>query len=197
VCVGDPAECRPWPSYDSAGALTFGGLSQPLTVEPSASPVIYNAGGGLPPDLFQPGDEITVSAEGDVVPPFTAVARGVGPIETEPVDNDVVTLVDGQDFTFSWTAEANARMRIVVWAGGQFHGIPSPAVIECDVADTGGITIDRAVVEAFPNVGLGCAKGRDCSKFILVRHTRDDVATGGGTVTFEVQSILEYYVEHP
>lgn len=194
VCVA-PDECRPWPQYLSAGTLTFAGLTQPLALDPQFDNR-YLSFGSLPMPLFQPSSSIVATASGADVPSFVAASAAVSPL-VSPLRGQLVSLADGSDYSVTWQdPTASTRVRVTITKGGVFHGQPSPAIIECDAADTGSLVIPRAIIEAFPLVGVGCPKMIDCSYFSAMRYTTGEVTTSLGPVRMLVGSGFNTEVEH-
>jgi len=196
VCTA-PNTCRPWPTYRSAGTLTIGGLAAPLSVTPSFD-ASYVTLGGLPDPLFDSDATVTLDAAGDEIDAFSLSTQAVRRIAIPAFDAaGLATMVDGADLLLSWpSADAASRVHVLVHAGGAPHGIPAASILECDAADTGALTIPRAAIEAMPQLGTGCAKGRDCAKFGIMRYRRATTETDLGTVTLTVGAGVDYPVVH-
>src|SRR5688572_11654034 len=92
--------CRTYPDPVSAGTLTFTGLEQPLTLEPDAYGVYYLT--SIPPDLFDPGATVGVSAAGAAFPAFTASVAAPGPIAPREITQWTTTLTPGADLGLGW-----------------------------------------------------------------------------------------------
>jgi hypothetical protein len=196
VCVA-PGQCQPFPVWRSAGMLTFTGLAQPLSLEPQPGSNVYASAGGLAEPLFQPGVEVTANASGALVPAFTISGRGVARVATDVAEAGVVTLPPSGDLIVTWRSpDAGARVRVTITGGTQLHGLPSPSVLVCEAPDTGSLTIAAALIEAFPSVGRGCVKMRDCASFGILRYTRSSVTVAGGEVVLLVGSGTDYEVVH-
>lgn len=196
VCLA-PAECRAWPTYRSAGALTITGLAAALVVDPLFDGR-YVTPGGLPDPLFASDASIGVSAAGDVIDAFTVSAAAVARLAVPAFDaNGLAVLTDGSDLTITWPgADATSRVQVFVHSGGAPHGTPPQTLLQCDAVDTGSITIPQQAVEALPPLAVGCPKGRDCAKLGIMRYHRATTTTAAGTVTLTVGSGTNYAVQH-
>ena len=200
ICIA-PEVCEPYPEYASAGELTFDGLrGPPLTLEPS--PYFYaSQGAQLPLDAFADDATVSVTATGDQVPAFAIAAGGVPPLSA-PLANDELHVADGADATVAWTAVAPAdptlRVRVTLNANNVGHGQPYQAVIECDAADVGTITIPAALIDAFPATQRWRAcEGSDCPVSTITRYRKTSVDVEGAPVDLVVGSQIAFWVIHP
>ena len=203
LCVA-PEVCEPYPDYASAGALTWDGLrGAPLTLQPS--PYFYaSQGAQLPVDAFADDAAVTVTAAGAEVPAFTITAGGVVPLATPvgPIADDELHLDGGADVTLTWVAAApgdpELRVRVAINANNMGHGQPYAAVIECDAADVGALTIPAAMIDAFPRTAhLEACEGSDCPASTITRYRRAAADAGGAPVDLVVGSQLTFYVVRP
>jgi hypothetical protein len=197
VCVATNV-CQPWPTWISAGDLSFAGLKE-AGVGLAFDGYQYYAPQVIPAELFDPGDAVSVSAPGAEAPAFTLPAPGVATLQAA-ITNDEITLANGADHTFTWTPAGvgDARVRLTINANNAGHGAPYAAIIECDTADTGSVTIPRAMIEAFPETTRWeyCA-GSDCPFSFATRYTRGTAATaGGGELELVVGSERAFWVRH-
>jgi hypothetical protein len=153
----------------------------------------------IPGDLFDDGDPITISAVGDTVPAFSIETAGVAPLDATFMD-DEITLVDGQDFTFTWTPAGgdDDRIRVTINATGIGHGTPKIAILECDSPDDGSLTIPSAFVDAFPDVmAEELCFGYDCACSSITRYTRGAVdSIADSDVELIVGSQVDFLVNH-
>lgn len=196
VCV-EPGECRPFPTYRSAGVIAIDGLAAPLTLEPSFDGH-YATAGGLPDPLFAAGGSVRARAAGALIPAFDVSAVAPRAVTIAAFDGaGVAVLSDGAALTLTWpNADPASRVRVFVHSGGALHGTPPAAALTCDDVDRGELTIARAVIEAMPAMGRGCAKMHDCASFGIMRYRRAAVATAAGEVQLVVASGRDYEVVH-
>lgn len=203
-CVAD--ECRPWPTYRSAGRIQLTGLSVPLALSWNQGrydpdPLV------APEDLFGDAARITASAPGDAMEGFTVGAYGVATIDPELGGTCRGALIPSEegDTIVTWAApEPGARVRLWMPAPTNGHGLPPPAVVECEGRDTGELRIPKALLGALPGMGpaeqicegIFCA-GRDCPPSTLGRYTEAEVTAGEETVGLRVQAELAFYVATP
>jgi len=201
VCVAENV-CEPWPTYASAGALTVTGAKSGISLTPGdygfmGANVYYWSSDVA--NLFDDGDPITATFAGAAVPGFSVSASGVAPLIVTSLVNDELALPNGQDVGVAWEAgAADARVRLTLNAnssGG--HGSPYEAIIECDTADTGSVTIPRALVEAFPETYRWdvCA-GKDCPLSTAVRYRRGSTDIAGGRFELRVGSSVSFWIIH-
>ena len=198
ICV-EHNVCAPWPTYVSAGTLTFSGLKEEVALSFGAS-YGYSSTDQQLGDLFDPGDPVTLVASGGEVPAFELAASGTTPVVSESIVDDKLALANGSDATFRWTpADAGARVRLTINANNQGHGAPYAAILVCDAADAdGSLVIPRAMIEAFPATQAWefCA-GSDCPPSSVLRYGRDTVTRDGGQIELLVGSERLFGVEHP
>lgn len=203
ICVA-PEVCEPYPDYASAGALTWDGLrGPPLTLQPN--PYFYaSQGAQLPVDAVADDATVTVTATGDQVPAFVVAAGAVAPLAlpVAPITDDTLRLDGGADVTLRWTPvdplDPTLRVRVAINANNMGHGNPYAAVIECDAADVGALTIPAAMIDAFPPTArLEVCEGSDCPRSTITRYRRGAVEVGGAPVDLVVGSRLEFFVVRP
>lgn len=203
----DQGTCIAFPTYLSAGTLTFAIAGQPLTVahgDPQFLGAAYYAELLQPPSAGQP---IDVCAPGDVTAGFTAYTVAVEELDFAVPADDALRMEDGVDLELSWTppTDPDARVRLTLNANNTSHGVPFPAIIECDAADIGRLRVPRALVDAFPavdapepdpEIGFLCA-GSDCPRSELVRYRADRVMLDGLEVEVRGESSVEFHIDHP
>jgi hypothetical protein len=197
VCV-DENVCEPFPTWVSAGDVVVTGLKAPLRLEADQTLGFYNPTSfPIPEDLFDAGDPISATAEGDVVPAFTLAAQGVAPLESE-VGPDLV-MVDGQDLEVTWTpAGGGDRIRLTLNSPNQGHGLPYRGIIECEGDDTGSLIVPRALIDTFPaSFGAGICVSIDCPPSQLVRYRAGRVdPDGAGDIELVVGSAILFGALH-
>jgi hypothetical protein len=167
-------DCVAAPRFADAGTLTLGGLAVPVSLEPGASG--YPDAHGLPADLFDPGDPITLNAEGGQLAAFAAEATGVEPVDAVLPCEEVPAT--GQDLALAWTPSdvAGARIR---WDMTQDVHLSQGPRVRCETADTGSLTLPAELMDAYVH---GKKHG-----LTLTRYTLDAVQVPGvGQVAFEV-----------
>lgn len=199
LCIA-PEVCEAFPEYASAGDLTFDGLrTAPLTLQPSP---FYASQAELPTDAFADAATITVTASGAAVPAFTVVATAVPPLDPAiaPIANDELGLTTGVDTVLTWTAvDPTLRVRVAINANNRGHGQPYAAVIECDAADVGALTIASALIDRFPPTqpGSGGCIGSDCPQSTITRYRRGSVDVDGAPIDLIVGAQRPFWVDRP
>jgi hypothetical protein len=194
--------CVDWPAGRSAGPITIGGLSVPVTMTWMND--YYTQSPANPPDdLFDPGASITVSAPGDEVAAFTATVTGVEAVAPDLIgscDNEL-HIARGEDAVLTWADPVpGSRVRLLVPSVNNGHGMPPRAVIECEGPDAGQLAIASALIDGLPPfehtdacAGIAC-EGRDCPPATVARYTRAVAAAGAETVEIRAQSKVLFYV---
>ena len=192
LCV--QGECRPFPQYVGAGTLTVTGLGSDVRIQ-DAGGYYYAVLAGR---ALDPGATAGVSASGGAYPAFEIATTQPSPIEAD-VPNDEITLEDGTDEEVHWTAvdPCAARVRLTLKSRTAAHGLPPVAMIECDVPDTGSLTIPHAIIEAFPETSHEeiCVLV-DCPASSLTRYTRATTPAGDSNAELVVESLRTLYVIH-
>lgn len=197
ICIA-PDVCVPYPTYVSVGDLAVSGLKTNVSLTYESIGGSYRPG-PEPPELFDPGDPVGATASGDVIAGFSLSAFGVAPLVVG-VTGHTLTVPNGADFVFTWTAAPNqsARVRLTLRTANQGHGLPWDAIIVCDAPDTGSLSIPRELIEAFPEVVAAeiCA-AIDCPPSDALRYTRDSVDGVAGEIELLVGSRVEFLLAHP
>jgi hypothetical protein len=199
VCIS--GVCHDWPRGRSAGEITITGLAVPLTLTWTGD--YYSQQPFPPDDVFDAGDAITVTADGDEVAGFTAGATGVEAIAPRlagSCDNEL-RLTRGEDAEITWPDPVpGARVRLRLPSPNNGHGMPPRAVIECEGPDAGRMVVPAALIDALPDLveteacdGVACV-GVDCPPSSLARYTRAAVAAGSETIELRVQSEVLFYL---
>ncbi len=134
--------CEPWPVYRDAGVMTVAGLKEALTITPGASGFYMVDWECCPEDLFDGGDTVTLSAEGNETPAFEVSAVAVDALE--PALDCDMALSGEEDLTITWTPAGPAS--VVRWEMvAAPHAGQGPMVL-CETADTGSLTVPAAIV---------------------------------------------------
>ena len=200
VCVATET-CEPYPSYASAGGLTFTGLVvDPFALAPmilGGQPYWYASQGGLGTGGFAATTTVAVRAAGDAVPAFALATPAVAPLVDDLVSP--LTLTPGQDAEVTWRpAAGDARVRLRLNANNTGHAAPYHAIIECDSPDDGHIAIDRALIDRFPRtVDLGACVGSDCPPSTLTRYRVAAIDVGGAPVELVVGARRDVWLYRP
>lgn len=189
VCVAD-GTCQAYPTGKSVGPLTIAGLGPTsFTVTPVAASYSLPGAVELPYPPFAEGAAVTLAAAGlDEVPAFTVASKGIAPLT---LASDTFAIAKGATagafaaLTLGWTPPAQAGVgRIHVLVDISHHG-GIKGKIECDVADTGSLTIPADLVTRL--VALGVAQYPAVE---LTRRARGTTAVSGGTVALNVDSTV-------
>jgi hypothetical protein len=197
-CLGicrDTEQCDPIPSSASVGALSFSGLTVPLSLDFNG--YAYAAQGMVPGEAFTTDANVEVSAAGDDLSAFTVSSVGVAPLVADIVNYEI-TIVDGIDYALTWTPEdPTTRIRLTLNSNNMGHGNPYNSVIECDTTDSGALTVPHELIEAFPPAirAEACA-GSDCPQSRMTRYRRATVDVDGSQVALIVGNEIQFYLIH-
>ena len=193
ICVAD-GQCQPWPDLVSVGDIDLQGLIGGLGVTYQFGP--YTPDGDTPSDLFEAGSEISATAEGDELPGFDVATVGVHSLIADVPER--VDLSDGQDLTIRWTpSDGGARVHLQL-KPVKYHGVPISGVIECDVPDTGTLTVPGQLVDAFPAGDTTPPCDHGCPPSVLSRYRVGSAQMGAaGQVDLWVSSQVEFWVRKP
>ena len=169
--------CEPIPELRDAGVLAIDGLSVQASLTPTENGR-YSPLYGLPSDLYQPGDVITLTAEGGDTPAFSASAMGVDELEAELPCGQIPE--PEQDLTVTWTPGGAAAVR-VRWEMIQNVHLAQGPRLRCEVEDTGSLTIPAELIDAYLY--------SQHHTFTLSRYDVQEVSVHGeSAVAFEVHS---------
>lgn len=195
LCIATDV-CEPFPTYQSAGAMTVTGLAQALSM--AGTDGFYQPEAPLPEELFADGATVTATLAGGAFPAHAVTAGGVPAIAAAIVDGKI-TLAPGRDHVLRWTpADDGSRVQVTLNANNRGHGAPYEAIIECDAPDDAGqVTIPAAQVDGFPETAAWevCA-GSDCPRSTIRRYRRGTTAVGDAEVELVVGSQLNFGVIH-
>jgi len=142
VCTAT-AVCTPYRANVDVGTITATGLAQPLRFvlgefgyEPTPAPSS---------ELFADDAMITVAAPGSAMAGFSVALRGVPALTGAPSS---LTLVDDADAEVTWDGAGAGRIQLALVVG--WHGAPYEAMMLCETADDGALTIPAALGSALP-----------------------------------------------
>jgi hypothetical protein len=187
-------ECIPYPEYLDAGTLTVAGLGADVRLSDQGG--YYYA--ALEGRSLDPGAPVSVTASGAAFPAFEATSVQPAPMEAD-IENGEITIEDGTDEAVHWTPAdpCTARVRLTLKSTTAAHGLPPNAMIECDVRDTGTLTIPSALIEAFPaSSHQDICVLIDCPASTLARYTRAAVPAGENEAELLVESVRNLWVIH-
>jgi len=183
VCVVGGV-CAPWPTNLAAGTLTVTGTTPSLQVDQQAggsyyTPVSY-------PNLYQPGDLITLSGPGaGEVAPFELSARGVPVLQ---VSWERAEAVEHEDMVITWDlASSPTGTKVIVHMDSDHHG--TAAYVECIADDTGSVTVDKEVLDPLIEAGR-TGIGTFIENAYMTRFNGTVVDTASGCVGFRSESMI-------
>jgi len=186
VCRADDT-CGPPVSRVSAGRITITGLTVGLALHPVEPYLYYEPAWSPEPadgDLFAGGDLVTATAVGGTVPAFTVSSTGVDALETSlPCP---LALSPGADLEVTWTPGGGVGDRVLFALQSGNHGLQFSSVT-CEVADTGFLRVDAALIDAF------AADFHPVQLWILRRQHEGAVAAGPVDVRLRAVSRVACY----
>jgi hypothetical protein len=172
--------CRGFPHPIDIGTVHVVGTDPALDLEPTQLHT-YNSGEERP-GLYQPGDEITMSAGGSGgVEALSLTVFGVPALLVPP---DVLIARDHEDLVVTWAPdpESPPGTEIVFHADNDHHGIR--AFVECRAADDGELTVPAAVLDLLIEAGES-GIGSYIENAGLARINRDTTDTDLGCAEFQ------------
>jgi hypothetical protein len=190
VCVADDV-CQPYPTGHSVGAVTLTGVKlaaggSELTLKEIAKAYQPPAGTTLAYPPFAAGDEITLHATGGDYAAFDLSTPGVDPLAFTSTDFE---LAEGKPLTLTWDAAPDPKSsQMYVKLDISHHG-GVKGLIECDVDDSGSLTISSEMISEL--MGLGVA---GFPSVVLMRQSIDTAQIAPGRVRLEVSARAEHYV---
>ena len=197
TCGGDTictagGECSPFPTNLDAGTVHIAGTDPELDLEPQPGPNYYTMENY--PDLYQPGDLLTLTGGGDGTdaPAFEATARGVPVLE---LPTNMFTATEHQDMVVEWdTADDSPDgAAIVLHMDSDHHG--APGYIECWAADDGEVTVAADLIDAIIAVGESGIGTYIENAYIMRVDVGTDDLGGGDCLVFHTESRELIYVE--
>lgn len=155
ACVEDET-CQLYPTALGAGDITVEGVTTEsgettFTMSPLAENYQPPAGIVLAYPGVDEGSPVTLTAAGGAVEAFDVDADGVAPLVLE---SDEISLDPATDLSLAWTAAADpTASRVHVELDISHHG-GTKGTVECEVDDTGALTIPAALVGALIDLGV-------------------------------------------
>lgn len=174
LCTGD-GTCEPWPEHLSAGPITLGGLTTPITLEPQ------DIGGyaftvEAPEELYA-DDVVTLDAPGDELGAFSVRGRVPATLDAD-LDCGTLLTADG-DVVLTWTP-GDPRDRVRLYTTSISHGGGGGAETMCEGPDDGELVIPASM--------LGVSSSSWGFDAVLTRFTRASAPLGAGEVRLELGS---------
>jgi hypothetical protein len=177
-CVG-PEQCRDVARLVSVGAVSIAGFDAgPLTL--TATNNNYQYAGEIAYPGFADDAALTLSAAGDHYPAFSITSTGVAPILLRA---ETYAVVPGAPLAVEWEPGQNSDARVSIVLNMTRHG-GSAGFLECDVADTGSLTIPANVLSALVDLGVA-----GFPQFVATRYTQGVAAVAGGQIALKVSSV--------
>ncbi|MCA9516094.1 MAG: hypothetical protein KC635_14215, partial [Myxococcales bacterium] len=183
-----PDVCTPWPLNASAGDLRVAGGAADWSYRHAVS----GYGAAYDETPFAGDDVITVSAPGGAdFPAFSGAVAFPPPIEADVSGLDL----DGDGpLVITWTpppaGTEGTRVLVRLMADRGQHGRFPASMVECDVPDTGSVTIPEALRDAYSAPELfTCGK---CPASAIIRYRRTRVRAGEHDVDLWAESELTF-----
>jgi hypothetical protein len=185
-------ECSPFPTNKNAGTVTIGGTDPPLELDPQPGDGYYTTENY--PDLYQPGDVLTLAGGGDGTdaPAFEATALGVPVLE---LPTTMFTATEHEDMVVEWDTAADSpdSAAVVLHMDSDHHG--APGYIECWAADDGDVTVAADLIDAIIAAGeSGIGTYIENAYMLRVDAGADDLG-GGDCLVFHTESRVLVSVE--
>jgi hypothetical protein len=130
-----------------AGEIELSGTMQPISLDEQGDPphVTYVASTEVPDPVFVPGAQLSVTAQGDIVPAFTASVIGPMPLEgwTPP------STLSRSGYSITWTPGTGSSIQLVI--GADHPGTADGgAAILCILDDTGAFELPASTFALIP-----------------------------------------------
>ncbi|MES1183779.1 MAG: hypothetical protein ABUL60_08180 [Myxococcales bacterium] len=190
VCVAD-GKCQAYPTGHSVGAVTLKGVQlvgggSEIALKEIAKAYQPPSGTMLAYPPFAQGDDISVHAEGGDYAAFDLATKGVDPLSLTSTDFE---LEEDKALTLTWDAPSDPKSaQVYVKVDISHHG-GAKGKIECDVDDTGSLTISPAMMTQL--IGLGVA---GYPSVVVMRQSIDSAKIAPGLVRLEVSARTEQYL---
>jgi hypothetical protein len=135
---------------------------------------------------FGPADDVSLHAAGADYPGFDLSTKGVDPFAFTSSDFELDT---DKPLLLTWDAAADPKSSQMYLKVDVSHHGGAKGVIECDVDDTGSLTISAAFITEL--VGLGTA---GFPSVVGIRQSIDTTQIAPGRVMLEVSARTEHYL---
>jgi hypothetical protein len=184
TCTGDqkcagPNDCRATPTLVNVGTVTLDGVgAAPLTLAAINNNYQYPADIEYPG--FAEGATLTLAATGGSFPAFTVTTTGVAPIVMR---GTTFELASGQPLLVEWEPGGNADATVSVALNISRHG-GSAGYLECQVSDTGSLTIPATPITRL--IALGVA---GFPQLTLTRTSRGEASVPGGKIALRSTAV--------
>lgn len=190
VCVADD-KCQAYPTGHTVGEVTLKGIKltaggSDLTLKEIAKAYQPPAGTNLAFPPFAVGDALTLHATGGDYAAFDLEAGGVDPLSLTSTDYE---LDEGKALELKWDAPEDPKSaQIFVKVDISHHG-GAKGKIECNVDDTGSLTISPAMITEL--IGLGVA---GYPSVVVARQSIGTAKIAPGVVRLEVSARTEQFL---
>jgi hypothetical protein len=163
--------CEPLPEHWRAGSIAVDGMNADVSMAPDSYDRYLFPPDDLPEDLFDAGDTLTATVEGDEVRGFSVSSSGVAHLETS--GRVAWSFPDGRQTEVTWTpGDGNARIHVAI-LGGSHDPNPLATAILCDAPDSAGkVAIPAELMTDFNRLSYGFMS--KCSR--ITRYTRKDIS---------------------
>ncbi len=193
VCVEDDV-CQNYPTAMSVGAATLSGVKlsggeTSLVLKEVAKAYQPPAGTTFAYPPFAEGDAVHLSAAGGGLPGFEVETTGVAPLWLE---GEEFALEPDKALEITWNGASDPKASSVHVKLDISHHGGSKGMIECDLDDTGSLSISAALVTEL--LGLGVA---GFPTIIVSRAASARATVGSGEVALVVASTTERAVSVP
>jgi hypothetical protein len=190
VCVADN-KCSPYPTGHSVGAVTLQGVKlmgggSEIVLKEIAKAYQPPAGTALAFPPFGPTDDVSVHASGGDYAAFELSTKGVDPLVFTSTDFELDT---GKPLTLTWAGAPDPKSSQMYLKLDISHHGGAKGLIECDVDDTGSLTISAAMITEL--MGLGVA---GFPSVVAMRQSIDTAQIAPGLVKLEVSARTEHFV---
>jgi hypothetical protein len=190
VCVADD-KCQAYPAGHSVGAVTLKGIKladggSDLALKEIAKAYQPPAGTMLAYPPFAAGDDVTLHATGGDYAAFDLASKGVDPLSLTSTDYELDV---GKALQLTWDAPADPKgAQIFVKVDISHHG-GAKGKIECEVDDTGSLSISAAMITQL--IGLGVA---GYPSVVVARQAIGTAKIAPGVVRLEISARTEQYL---
>jgi hypothetical protein len=190
VCAADN-KCLPYPTGHSVGAVTLKGVKladggTDLTLREIAKAYQPPAGTAIAYPPFAATDTVTLTAAGGDYAAFELSAKGVAPLAFTSTDFE---LDEDKALELTWDAAPDPKASNMYIKLDISHHGGAKGLIECNVDDTGSLTIPAELITEL--MGLGVA---GFPSIVAMRQSIDTAQIAPGLVKLEVSARTEQFV---